>query len=131
MPTAEEWGAKVRGAVDPLGAVSEEGLHQELVRTLLNERTLHWNRISGDIIGQADLMVNVLYDRCSNGVLDEVFLAPEERLPEKLREAVFQLNEAVGGRASTAHFAQQGGGFAPLLEKLVAYVRTHPFTPSN
>lgn len=127
MPSEAEWKSRLSRAVDPLGAVSDTGIHQAQVRILLNDQTRQWDHISRDVIVQAENMIKALAAQCAQGVLDTIFLAPQEDQDSQLAEAVDRLNDAVAGRAQTVAFAQQGGGFKPLVEKLVAYVRKHPF----
>jgi hypothetical protein len=128
MPTADQWKAKLDRVVDPYGALSEKGLRdalRECVHLCDNVTDEHGERTTANLKTLANGLIHAILEECEKGALDGLFLGTAV-----VKEVASSLNAKMLGNWAPG-FEAQGGGARPLIEKLVAYVREHPFTPSN
>jgi hypothetical protein len=120
MPTVEEWKTKLRGAIDPCGAVSHTGTRRAQLDCVLGG--YRDEGPDGRFTSRAEGLVDTLAKQAEFGALDGLFLGSD------LIEAVaHRLNLAVFGAEDAEDLEREGGGTGPLLERLMAYVRDHPF----
>jgi hypothetical protein len=120
MPTVEEWKTKLRGAIDPCGAVSHVGTRRAQLDLLLGG--YKGEGPDGRFTPRAEGLVDTLAKQAEFGALDGLFLGTD------VTEAVaHRLDLAVFGAEDAEALEREGGGAQPLLDKLMAYVREHPF----
>jgi hypothetical protein len=120
MPTVEEWKTKLRGVIDPCGAVSHAGTRRaQLERVLGGYKD---ESPDGRFTTRAEGFVDTLAKQAEFGALDGLFLGSDD-----VTAVAHKLNVAVFGAQDAEDLERQGGGAQPLLDGLVAYVRAHPF----
>jgi hypothetical protein len=123
MPSAEKWEAKLRGAVDPSGAVSDFGVLKEQLRLVLGNYFDGFENLSSRLRADGERLIDVISEEAPLGALDDLFLGKEE-----LEAVASQLNaRAFMEGGASVQYEREGGGVLPLLERLVDYVRDHPF----
>jgi hypothetical protein len=120
MPNVEEWKTKLRGAIDPCGAVSHTGTRKAQLECVLGG--YRDEDPDGRFTPRAEGLVDALAKQAEFGALDGLFLGTAV-----IKAVAHQLNLVVFGPEDTADLERDGGGAGPLLERLVAYVREHPF----
>lgn len=120
MPTVEEWKTKLRGAIDPCGAVSHAGIRKAQLDSLLGG--YRGEGPDGRFTPRAEGFVDTLARQAEFGALDGLFLGTDT-----IGAVSQRLNIAVFGAEDAEALELQGGGARPVLERLVSYVREHPF----
>lgn len=135
MPTPDEWWRKLRGVVDPLGAVSDDGTRNELLRLILGAGA---DFSSGPVRQVAEGLVKELPKMASKGALDDIFLGKETDMNRAANALLWKTAEAVAAGSAPRNIQaimndlkSQDGDAERLLVKLKAYIEEHPFIPKN
>jgi len=124
VPTAEEWRAALRGAVDPSGALSDATVRGTQLRIVLGFHGDLDDPLLAQPVADGQRMIEFLIEQAAAGALDGL-LEGKVLLVDVAR----RLNEFA---EVPAGYVMAGGGIEPLLSMLVDYVKDHPFaTPSN
>jgi hypothetical protein len=120
VPTVEEWKTKLRGVIDPCGAVSHAGTRRAQLDFVLGR--YKGEGPDGRFTPRAEGLVDTLAKQAEFGALDGLFLGTDviEAVAHKLDLAVFGAEDADA-------LEREGGGAQPLLDRLIVYVREHPF----
>ena len=120
MPTVEEWKTKLRGAVDPCGAVSHAGTRRAQLDFVLGGYKDEGP--DGRFTPRAEGLVDTLAKQAEFGALDGLFLGTDV-----IEAVAHRLNLAVFGTEDAEALEKEGGGTGPLLGRLIDYVREHGF----
>jgi hypothetical protein len=113
--------------MDPFGAVESDPKDSEVreaQRALLSGKWEFGETVPSECAEIVETLIATLPEQAAAGALNPLFLGTKP-----LAQVAHQLNGGALKNASTAPCALEahGGGAGPLLEKLLEYVREHPF----
>ena len=124
VPTPEQWRTKLGRCIDQTGALSDRGIREGLVRALMNNWSRPLELLSSQLQEEASSAADVPVSQL--GLLDPIFLPLHTDESKRLERVLFDLNSAVADELGPGRFLTNDA-FRPLLEKLIGYVREHPF----